>query len=79
MSELQLRLDKMSLGMSAEVPISLKVPEGGSEIKEDDFLSSYGKQNFMADIRRIKDYILDGDVMQVVLSQRMSVPLKVIL
>ena len=28
----------------------------------------------MADIRRIKDYILDGDVMQVVLSQRMSVP-----
>ena len=70
----QLRLDKMSLGMSAEVPISLKVPEEGSEIKEDDFLSSYGKQNFMADIRRIKDYILDGDVMQVVLSQRMSVP-----
>ena len=70
----QLRLDKMSLAMAAEVPISLKVPGEGPEISEDDFLSSYGKKNFVADIKRIKDYILDGDVMQVVLSQRMSVP-----
>ena len=31
-------------------------------------------ENFVADIKRIKEYILEGDVMQVVLSQRMSVP-----
>ena len=69
-----LRLDKMSLAMASEVPISLKVPEEGPEISEDDFLSSYGRENFVADIQRIKEYILEGDVMQVVLSQRMSVP-----
>ena len=32
-----LRLDKMSLAMASEVPISLKVPEEGPEIREDDF------------------------------------------
>ena len=34
---------------------------------------SYGEQAFMDDVGKIKDYILAGDVMQVVLSQRMSV------
>jgi len=70
----QLRLDRMSVGMAAEVPITLKLPEEGPEIRENDFLSSYGKENFLADVARVKNYILDGDVMQVVLSQRMSAP-----
>jgi anthranilate synthase component 1 len=45
-------------------------------IHEEDFVSSYGEEKFKADVDRIKDYIVEGDVMQVVLSQRMSVSLE---
>jgi len=36
--------------------------------------SSFGEENFKAAVRRVKQYIVDGDVMQVVISQRMSKP-----
>ncbi|MBL8487792.1 MAG: anthranilate synthase component I [Rhodocyclaceae bacterium] len=36
--------------------------------------SEFGEEAFKAAVRRAKEYILDGDVMQVVLSQRMSKP-----
>ncbi|MFU8831216.1 MAG: anthranilate synthase component I [Wenzhouxiangella sp.] len=42
---------------------------------EADYRCEFGQQDFMAAVQRIKDYILAGDVMQVVLSQRMSVDL----
>ncbi|MBA58434.1 MAG: anthranilate synthase component I [Gammaproteobacteria bacterium] len=70
----QLRLDEIAFNMSAEVPGSLKSPKEGPEIDEADFVSIYGKENFRSGVDRIKDYIVEGDVMQVVLSQRMSVP-----
>ncbi|ACR10708.1 anthranilate synthase component I [Teredinibacter turnerae T7901] len=41
---------------------------------EGDFESSYGCEKFQADVGRLKDYILAGDTMQIVLSQRMSYP-----
>lgn len=39
-------------------------------------VSEFGEEPFKAAVRRAKEYILDGDVMQVVLSQRMSRPFK---
>ncbi len=42
---------------------------------ESDYRCDFGQQDFMTAVQRIKDYILAGDVMQVVLSQRMSVDL----
>ncbi len=42
--------------------------------KEVDFVSSFPRDRFEAAVGRIKNYIVDGDVMQVVLSQRLSVP-----
>jgi len=42
---------------------------------EADYRCDFGQDDFMAAVQRIKDYILAGDVMQVVLSQRMSVDL----
>ncbi|SMF01860.1 anthranilate synthase, component I [Alteromonadaceae bacterium Bs31] len=39
---------------------------------EENFVSSYGRDEYMAGVEHIKDYILAGDTMQVVLSQRMS-------
>ena len=43
-------------------------------VEESDFESAYGRGKFMDAVERIRDYIKAGDVMQVVLSQRMSIP-----
>lgn len=43
-------------------------------IEEDDFESAFGMQNYFEAIEKIRDYIKAGDVMQVVLSQRLSIP-----
>ncbi len=37
-------------------------------------VSSFGEEAFKAAVRKAKDYIVEGDIMQVVLSQRMSKP-----
>ena len=42
--------------------------------EEDDFASVFGRAQFMDAVERIREYIRAGDVMQVVLSQRMSTP-----
>lgn len=47
---------------------------GAAELSEADFRSSFQQQPFEQAVDRIKDYILAGDVMQVVLAQRMSLP-----
>ncbi|MCP5179456.1 MAG: anthranilate synthase component I [Pseudomonadales bacterium] len=41
---------------------------------EQDFLSGFGEAPFRDAVERIREYIRAGDVMQVVLSQRMSIP-----
>jgi len=41
---------------------------------EADFISGFTREGFEAAVARIKEYIIDGDVMQVVLSQRLDVP-----
>ncbi|MFQ7900337.1 anthranilate synthase component I [Stutzerimonas degradans] len=42
--------------------------------REPSFRSSFSREDFEQAVRRIKDYILAGDCMQVVISQRMSIP-----
>lgn len=43
-------------------------------INEDDFRSLFGANEFRDAVRQIKEYVLSGDIMQCVLSQRMQVP-----
>jgi anthranilate synthase component 1 len=50
------------------------VPGPTREVNEEDFVSSFGQQHFEQAVDRIKEYIYAGDVMQVVLAQRMSLP-----
>jgi anthranilate synthase component 1 len=47
---------------------------GSREVSEADFVSSFGQQDYESAVEKIKDYIVAGDVMQVVLAQRMSLP-----
>ena len=41
-------------------------------VSETDFISEFGQQEFLQSVDRIKEYIVEGDVMQVVLAQRLS-------
>ena len=46
----------------------------GEPATEDDFVSGFGEKEFKETVEQVKEYIKAGDVMQVVCSQRMSVP-----
>lgn len=43
-------------------------------VNEADFVSGFTQQGYEAAVRKAKEYITNGDIMQVVLSQRMSIP-----
>jgi anthranilate synthase component I len=43
-------------------------------VNESDFVSGFTEDGFKKAVLKAKDYITDGDIMQVVLSQRMSIP-----
>lgn len=45
-----------------------------TKVKESDFISGFTQEGFEAAVRRVKDYIVEGDAMQVVISQRLSIP-----
>ena len=48
--------------------------ENTVEVQEEDFRSLFGEQAFMDAVENIREYILAGDIMQCVISQRMQVP-----
>ncbi|MBL4606364.1 MAG: anthranilate synthase component I [Pseudomonadales bacterium] len=68
----QQRLDQLLEQIRQPLPAEdiTKYPK----ISEADFKSGFEKENYQTAVKRIKEYILAGDVMQVVLAQRMSVP-----
>jgi anthranilate synthase component 1 len=68
----QQRLDALAAQLRQPVPAT--GTPGGREVREADFVSSFGQQGYEQAVEKIKDYIVAGDVMQVVLAQRMSLP-----
>jgi anthranilate synthase component I len=60
------RLDELLAGLRRPVP----------EFAETDFISGFSQQDYEAAVSRIREYIMAGDVMQVVLSQRLSIPFR---
>ncbi|WP_294948807.1 anthranilate synthase component I [Sulfurivirga sp.] len=69
----QARLDELQerLRQPLEVPDDRPLEV---HLDESQFESSFGEGAFKAAVERIKEYILAGDVMQVVISQRLSIP-----
>ena len=56
-------------------PLTYETPEKlGEPATESDFVSGFGEKEFKETVEQVKEYIKAGDVMQVVCSQRMSVP-----
>ena len=55
-------------------PTSAQPAAQPRQVSESDFVSGFTRPGFEQAVQRSKQYILDGDVMQVVLSQRLSIP-----
>ncbi len=71
----QQRLDEIIDRLRSR-PIPMARSKRSRTVREEDFVSGFAQHDFESAVERIKNFILDGDVMQVVLSQRMSVPFK---
>ncbi|NOY62593.1 MAG: anthranilate synthase component I [Gammaproteobacteria bacterium] len=66
------RLEELARRLSGRAQAPQRVSE--QPVDEADFRSGFSRQDFEAAVDRVKQYIVEGDVMQVVLSQRLSVP-----
>jgi anthranilate synthase component 1 len=69
----QQRLDNLVLKLR-ELKAQPKNHATVKHVSEDDFVSGFTQEGFEAAIVKAKEYITNGDIMQVVLSQRMSIP-----
>ncbi|MDJ0957302.1 MAG: anthranilate synthase component I [Arenicellales bacterium] len=68
------RLDELAERLR-QTPVVSEFSNGESSIvSEDDFSSGFSRQDFESAVERSRRYIYDGDIMQVVLSQRLSIP-----
>jgi anthranilate synthase component 1 len=60
----------------AETPTRRQPAAAGRVVDEKDFISGFTKPEYEAVVESIKRYIVEGDVMQVVPSQRLSIPFR---
>ena len=70
----QRRLDELVVRLHDATPAYEYGTIAGEPVREADFVSGFTRSGFEAAVTRIKEYIVEGDAMQVVLSQRMSIP-----
>ncbi|MDZ7803804.1 anthranilate synthase component I [Thiohalophilus sp.] len=68
----QTRLDQLIARLQQTPPRPAKTRS--LKVHEDDFISGFTQAGFESAVEKAKQYIIDGDVMQVVLSQRLSIP-----
>lgn len=68
------RLDELVARLRDAVPLP-DAPLTPRQVTETDFVSDFTREPFEAAVQRSREYIRDGDIMQVVLAQRLSIPL----
>jgi anthranilate synthase component 1 len=68
----QARLDELIDKLRSTTPRQAQARS--LQVSEQDFISGFTQQGFEDAVNKAKEYIVDGDVMQVVLSQRLSIP-----
>ncbi len=71
LSAAERRLDQLQSALKQPVELSAQFPVAASA---EDIRFHYCEQDYKQAVEKIKDYIVAGDVMQVVLAQRMSLP-----
>lgn len=72
-AESQRRLDQLSHRLRCGSP-GYGEPAKGQPLSDSDFRYGFSQEDFIAAVKKSQEYILAGDIFQVVLSQRMSVP-----
>ncbi|PCH63582.1 MAG: anthranilate synthase component I [Gammaproteobacteria bacterium] len=70
----QNRLDQLTQQLRDGTPKYNNSSTPGKLIEESDFVSGFTHDGFIDAVEKAKQYITDGDIMQVVLSQRLSIP-----
>jgi anthranilate synthase component 1 len=66
------RLDALESRLRSAVPLHEAAPPRA--VSEQDFVSGFTQEGFEAAVAKAREYIIEGDIMQVVLSQRLSIP-----
>ena len=64
------RLTELRLQLRSQAPLPVYVPSGVAHTPQ----SEIGKERFLKAVEKSKQYIVDGDIMQVQISQRISQP-----
>ena len=59
-----------------EVRLDQRLQGTSQTVREDDFTSEFTREGFKSAVAKARQYIIDGDAMQIVLSQRLSIPFK---
>ncbi len=75
LTEAERELDRLEARLRQAVTRDL-TPSATFAVGEEDFVSEFTRAGFEAAVERAKRYIVDGDLMQVVLSQRLTVPFR---
>ncbi|GAB2796817.1 anthranilate synthase component I [Halomonas shantousis] len=68
------RLDGLEQQLRGASLSTVSPGSGRSAVEEGHFTSGFTEEGFKAAVEKIKEYVLSGDVMQCVPSQRMSIP-----
>jgi len=68
----QQRLDQLIARLRG--PLPARPATAPHQVTEQDFVSGFTQHGFEEAVRKSKEYIVNGDIMQVVLSQRLSIP-----
>jgi anthranilate synthase component 1 len=70
--EAQVRLDWLTNQLDTQIVHPAK--SKSVKVSEDDFVSGFSQEGFEEAVLKAKEYIKEGDAMQIVLSQRLSIP-----
>lgn len=73
-AQAQVRLERLEAQLRSATLNAASVGTGRSDVEEEHFTSGFTEAGFKTAVEKIKDYVLSGDVMQCVPSQRMSIP-----
>jgi anthranilate synthase component 1 len=74
LEQTQQRLDIISKSLRHATPRYHPSRDRSRAVREGDFQSGFTREGFEDAVRQAKTYIVEGDIMQVVLSQRLSIP-----
>ncbi|PCJ31020.1 MAG: anthranilate synthase component I [Gammaproteobacteria bacterium] len=69
----QVSLDTLTTHLRTSTP-QYSSSASSKTVNEEDFISGFTHDGFIDAVEKAKQYITDGDIMQVVLSQRLSIP-----